>query len=201
MSPAFGASTVGVAVFSAGAFGPTVAFASSDGSLSPSFATTLISSFSANSLPSGNVAVQFPLSSAFTLISVPSGSFTVTSDPAGAVPLISLSPAFGASTVGVAVFSSGAFATVASSLAGFFPASVCSAVTFSPSTNLSAGMSLTVQLPSLSTVASPILLPSLSFNTTVAPATPVPDTLVSPAFGAVIVGFALVSCAPSFQTA
>ena len=39
------------------------------------------------------------------------------------------------------------------------------------------------------------MCPSLSFNTTVAPGTPVPDTLVSPAFGAVIVGFALSSCA------
>ena len=96
--------------------------------------------------------------------------------------------------------SSCAFATVASSLAGFFPGSVCSAFTFSPSTNLSVGMFSTFQLPSLSTFASPILLPSLSFNTTVAPGTPVPDTLVSPAFGSVIVGFALSSCA-SFQTA
>ena len=39
------------------------------------------------------------------------------------------------------------------------------------------------------------MLPALSFNTTVAPVTPVPDTFVSPAFGAVIVGFALASCA------
>ena len=38
-------------------------------------------------------------------------------------------------------------------------------------------------------------MPPLSFNTTVAPLTPVPDTLVSPAFGAVIVGFALSCCA------
>ena len=104
LSPAFGAVTVGAAVFSSGVFAPTVAFTSSDGSLSPSFATTLISSFSANSLSAGNVAVHFPSWSAFALISVPSGSFTVTSDPAGAVPLISLSPAFGASTVGAAVF-------------------------------------------------------------------------------------------------
>ena len=95
--------------------------------------------------------------------------------------------------VGFALSCASFAATVASSLAGFFPGSVCSAVTFSPSTNLSAGMFSTFQLPSLSTVASPILLPSLSFNTTVAPGTPVPDTLVSPAFGAVIVGFADVS--------
>ena len=39
------------------------------------------------------------------------------------------------------------------------------------------------------------MLPPLSFNTTFAPGTPLPDTLVSPAFGAVIVGFALSSCA------
>ena len=51
----------------------------------------------------------------------------------------------------------------------------------------------TVHLPSSPTVASPILLPSLSFNTTLAPGTPVPDTVVSPAFGSVIVGFADVS--------
>ena len=94
-----------------------------------------------------------------------------------------------------------ALPTVASSVAGFLLGSVCSAVTFCPSTNLSAGMFSTVQVPSGLTVVSPILLPSLSFNTTVAPATPVPDTLVSPAFGSVIVGFALSSCAPSFQTA
>ena len=95
--------------------------------------------------------------------------------------------------VGFADVSSAFAATVASSLAGFLPGSVCSAVTFSPWTNLSAGMFSTVHLPSSPTVASPIFLPSLSFNTTVAPATPVPDTLVSPAFGAVIVGFADVS--------
>ena len=89
---------------------------------------------------------------------------------------------------------------VASSVAGFLSGSVCSAVTFSPSTNLSAGMFSTFQLPSLSTFASPIFLPSLSFNTTVAPGTPVPLTLVSPALGSVMVGFALSSCACS-QTA
>ena len=87
------------------------------------------------------------------------------------------------------------FPTVDSSVAGFFPGSVCSAVTFSPSTNLFAGMFSTFHLPFSPTVASPILLPSLSFNSTLAPGTPVPDTLVSPAFGCSIVGFALVSCA------
>ena len=104
--------------------------------------------------------------------------------------------------VGFALSSCAFAATFASSVAGVFPGSVCSAVTFSPSTNLSAGMFSTVQVPSGLTVVSPILLPSLSFNTTVAPATPLPDTLVSPAFGAVIVGFALSSCVfASFQTA
>ena len=144
---------------------------------------------------------QLPsLSTVASPILLPSLSFNTTLAPATPVPDTLVSPAFGAVIVGFALVSC-AFATVASSVAGFFPASVCSAVTFSPSTNLSAGMFSTFQLPSLSTVASPILLPSLSFNTTLAPATPVPDTLVSPAFGAVIVGFALVSCAPSFQTA
>ena len=80
---------------------------SSDGVLSPSFATTLISSSLAKFLSAGTFAVQFPWSSAFVLISVPSGSVTVTSDPFGAVPLIALSPAFGFSTVGASVFSAG----------------------------------------------------------------------------------------------
>ena len=107
LSPAFGFVIVGDVVFSSDAFGPAVSFTSVDGSLSPSFATTLISSFSAISLPSGSFAVQFPSWSAFVLISVPSGSVTVTSDPAGAVPLISLSPAFGFVIVGDVVFSAG----------------------------------------------------------------------------------------------
>ena len=113
--------------------------------------------------------------------------------------MTSVAPAFGSVIVGFAL-SACAFATVASSVAGFLSFSVCSAVTFSPSTSLSAGMFSTFQLPSSPTVASPILLPSLSFNTTLAPGTPVPVTSVAPAFGSVIVGFAL-SCADSSQTA
>ena len=128
---------------------------------------------------------------------LPSLSFNTILAPGTPVPDTLVSPAFGSVIIGFAL-SSCAFAIVASSVAAFFPGSVCSAVTFSPSTNLSAGMFSTFQLPSLSTVASPILLPALSFNTTVAPVTPVPDTFVSPAFGAVIVGFALASCAFAF---
>ena len=68
-------------------------------------AVTLISSFSTRSLPSGTVTFQSPFSSALPVTFVPSGSSTVTSEPGVALPLISLSPAFGFSTVGVAVWS------------------------------------------------------------------------------------------------
>ena len=149
-------------------------------------------------MSAGTVAVQFPLSSAFVLISVPSGSVTVTSDPAGAVPLISLSPAFGAVTVGASVFSSGVFAPTFASTGSDtdLPSSFCVATTVSFSfKSIPAGTSA-VQVPSSLTATSlAIGMSSTLFNArfTLAPGVPVPEIVWSPAVGAVIPGFSLFS--------
>ena len=149
-------------------------------------------------MSAGTVAVQFPLSSAFVLISVPSGSVTVTSDPAGAVPLISLSPAFGAVTVGASVFSSGVFAPTFASTGSDtdLPSSFCVATTVSFSfKSIPAGTSA-VQVPSsLTTMSLAIGISSTLFNArfTLAPGVPFPEIVWSPAVGAVTSGCALFS--------
>ncbi|VYT83840.1 Uncharacterised protein [Peptoniphilus gorbachii] len=195
VAPSFGFKIVGCADVSSAVFAAIVA-SSVAGFLSFSVCSAVTFSPSTSLSAGMSLTVQLPSLSTVALpISLPSLSFNTTVAPGTPVPDTLVSPAFGSVIVGFALVSSAFAATVASSLAGFFPGSVCSAVTFSPWTNLSAGILSTVHLPSLSTVALPISLPSLSFNTTVAPGTPVPDTLVSPAFGSVIVGFALSSCA------
>ena len=159
-------------------------------------AVTLISSFSARFLSAGTVTFQSPLSSAFPVSSVPSGSVTVTSEPAGALPLISLSPAFGFSTVGFAVFSVGVTAfgpTIAfTSSDGVLPVSVCIATTSSPLARVISSGTFTDQIPSLFTVASPII--SWPLVTTICdPATPLPEIVLSFSVTSLITGFLDVS--------
>ena len=82
---------------------PTVAVASSDGVFPSTVATAFITSFSFGSFPSGTFAVQLPLLSAVVVTFVPSGSSTTTLAFGSDVPVIVLSPAFGAVITGVAV--------------------------------------------------------------------------------------------------
>ena len=95
----------GFAVVSVGSALPTVAVASSDGFLPSTVAFAFTTSFSANSLPSGSFAVQFPSPSAVVSTFVLSGSSTSTFAFGSALPLISLSPVFGAVISGFAVVS------------------------------------------------------------------------------------------------
>ena len=116
----------GFAVASVGSAFPVVAFASSDGFFPSTVATAFTVSPSFGSLPAGTSAVQFPSPSAVVSTFVPSGRVTSTFAFGSALPLISLSPAFGAVISGFAVASVGVFApTVFVASAGFLPTSVC----------------------------------------------------------------------------
>ena len=108
LSPAFGAVIDGVAVCSTGVAAVVFAVASSDGVLPSTVATAFITSFSFGSFPAGTFAVHFPSPSAVVSTFVPSGSSTTTLAFGSDVPVIVLSPAFGAVIDGVAVFSTGA---------------------------------------------------------------------------------------------
>ena len=114
LSPAFGAVISGFAVASVGSAFPVVASASSDGFFPSTVAVAFTVSPSFGSLPSGTFAVKFPSPSAVVSTFVPSGSSTTTFAFGSALPLISLSPAFGAVISGFAVCSVGsALPTVA----------------------------------------------------------------------------------------
>ena len=95
----------GFAVASVGSAFTVVAVASSDGFFPSTVATAFTVSPSFGSLPSGTSAVKFPSLSAVVSTFVPSGSSTTTFAFGSALPLISLSPAFGAVISGFAVFS------------------------------------------------------------------------------------------------
>ena len=83
---------------------------------------------------------------------------------------------------------------------GFFPSTVAVAFTVSPSFGSLPSGTFAVKFPSLSAVVS-TFVPSGSSTTTFAFGSALPLISLSPAFGAVISGFAVASCAASFQTA
>ena len=192
LSPAFGAVISGFAVCSVGSALPTVAFASSDGFFPSTVAFAFTTSFSANSLPSGSFAVQFPSPSAVVFTFVPSGSSTSTFAFGSEVPVIVLSPAFGAVIFGCAVCSSGsAFPVVAvASFDGFFPSTVAVAFTTSFSFGSLPFGTSAVHFPSPSAVVF-TFVPSGSSTSTFAFGSEVPVIVLSPAFGAVIFGCAV----------
>ena len=97
----------GFAVCSAGVAAVVFAVASSDGVFPSTVATAFITSFSFGSFPAGTFAVQLPSLSAVAFTFVPSGSSTTTLAFGSDVPVIVLSPAFGAVITGFAVCSAG----------------------------------------------------------------------------------------------
>ena len=109
LSPAFGTVITGFAVCSAGVAAVVVAVASSDGVFPSTVATAFTTSFSFGSLPAGTFAVHLPSPSAVVSTFVPSGSSTTTLAFGSDVPVIVLSPAFGAVITGFAVCSVAAF--------------------------------------------------------------------------------------------
>ena len=129
LSPAFGAVILGFAVCSTGVAAVVVAVASSDGVFPSTVATAFITSFSFGSFPAGTFAVQLPSLSAVVSIFVPSGSSTTTLAFGSDVPVIVLSPAFGAVITGVAVCSSALPTVVEPSFDSVFPVTVALAFT------------------------------------------------------------------------
>ena len=172
----------------------TVAVASSDGVFPPTVAVALTTSFSFSSLPVGTFAVQFPSLSAVVSTFVPSGSSTTTLAFGSEVPVMVLSPAFGAVMFGFPVCSAGVAAVVfaVASSDGVFPSTVAVALTTSPSLGSLPAGTFAVQLPSLSAVVS-TFVPSGSSTTTLAFGSEVPVMVLSPAFGAVMFGFPVCS--------
>ena len=120
LSPAFGCVIFGAVVFSSSAL-PVVAVASSDGVFPSTVATAFTVSPSFGSLPFGTSAVQFPSWSAVVSTFVPSGNSTSTFAPGSAVPVIFLSPAFGAVIFGAGVWPCFTTVKVGSNLAVCFP--------------------------------------------------------------------------------
>ena len=194
LSPAFGCVIFGAVVFSSSAL-PVVAVASSDGVFPSTVATAFTVSPSFGSLPSGTSAVQFPSWSAVVSTFVPSGSSTTTFAFGSALPLISLSPAFGAVIVGFVVCSAGVAAVVVAvaSSDGVFPSTVATAFTVSPSFGSFPSGTSAVQFPSWSAVVS-TFVPSGSSTTTFAFGSALPLISLSPAFGCVIVGAGVWPC-------